>query len=251
MRYALYFALARTSPLMQLGNGWLGRDPFDGKALSQPAIPGMAPSRFAELTTDPRRYGFHGTLRAPFHVKPEISEQDLLKAAVGFAARTAPFTTTGFKVAALGRFLALVPAAPDAALNGFADACVEALEPLRAPLSDADLARRRQSALSPRQDAHLVAWGYPYVFDEFRFHMTLSNKLEDEGEREALTRAAERHFAPVTGTPLAVDSFGLYVEPERNAPFTVHTLFSLSGTAGTSSSASPRPAADTPLARTS
>lgn len=229
MRYAIYFATPETSPLMQLGNRWLGRDPFSGKALEQPDIPGLSTERLSELTKDPRRYGFHGTLRAPFHIKDDVSEQDLLEACESFGATTAPFTTTGLDVNQLGQFLALTPSRADAALNSFANACVEHFEPLRAPLSEADLIRRRQSNLSPRHDELLTAWGYPYVFDEFRFHMTLSNKLEDDGEREILRAAATEFFEPVTGHPDRISTFGLYQEPERGAPFTVHTIFTLAG----------------------
>ncbi|MBO0346780.1 DUF1045 domain-containing protein [Roseibium sp. CAU 1637] len=229
MRYAIYFATPETSSLMQLGNRWLGRDPFTGQALDQPAIDGLSAQRFAELTTDPRRYGFHGTLRAPFHIRDGLHEADLLRVCETFAARTAPFTTTGLSVNALGRFLALTPSEPDAALNTFANACVRHFEPCRAPLDDADLARRRRSGLTPRHDELLQAWGYPYVFDAFRFHMTLSNKLEDDVERSTLNAAARAFFAPVTGEPMHIQTFGLYQEVERGAPFTVHTIFTLAG----------------------
>lgn len=218
---------------MELGNRWLGRDPFTGEVLTQPDITGLSPLRFRELTTEPRRYGFHGTLRAPFHKRKGLSETDLLRTCETFAANTTPFRTTGLSVNTLGKFLALTPSQPDAELRTFAESCLRAFEPCRAPLSDADLARRRSSGLSPRQDEHLQAWGYPYVFDEFRFHMTLSNKLEDETERNALTTAAKTYFADITEKPDTVDTFGLYFEPERGAPFTVHTIFSLTGVPAT------------------
>ena len=66
---------------------------------------------------------------------------------------------------------------PSAALQALADACVEQLDRFRAPPSDAELARRRRASLTPRQDAMLVRWGYPYVFDTWFFHMTLTRRL--------------------------------------------------------------------------
>lgn len=229
MRYAIYFAAAGDTPLMRLGNHWLGRDPFAGTALPQPDIAGLCPSRFHALTTDPRRYGFHGTLKAPFSLRPERTEAELVAACRQFGQTVAPFDFAGLTVAGLGRFLALVPRAAAPELSGFAAACVHAFEPLRAPLTQADLERRRASGLTPAQDRHLVAWGYPYVLDDFRFHMTLSNALADTAARDALAAAARDHFAPVTDTPIQVSSFGLYVETERNAPFKVHSLFNLTG----------------------
>ena len=94
----------------------------------------------------------------------------------------------------LGSFLALTPTMPEAELSAFAGLCVRAFEPFRAPLSDTDIERRRKSGLTPKQDGYLTGWGYPYIFDEFRFHMTLSNKLEDEAQAAVLKDAAETFF---------------------------------------------------------
>ncbi|NVK34658.1 MAG: DUF1045 domain-containing protein [Rhodobacteraceae bacterium] len=238
MRYAIYFAAPKDALLMQLGSEWLGRDPFTGNTLQQPAIDGVSADEFALLTTDPRRYGFHGTLRAPFHLKDGMSEADLVSACATFAASTAPFESTGLSVNALGKFLALTPSKPDAALNAFANDCVRHFEHLRAPLSSADLERRRQAQLTPKQDEYVQTWGYPYVFDEFRFHMTLSNKLENETIRVKLQKAAADFFAKVADRPASVNSFGLYTEAQKGAPFQVHTIFTLTGSAKTGSTSS-------------
>ncbi len=229
MRYAIYFATPADDALMRLGNQWLGRNPFDGAPLEQPDVDGLSKDRFSELTTDPRRYGFHGTLKAPFSLKGGVAETDLVSACDSFAGELAPFTVNSLAVNRLGRFLALTPSGPEPELTAFAASCVRHFESFRAPLSDADLARRRNSSLTPAQDQNLVTWGYPYIFDDFRFHMTLSNKLENETEAETLETAARGYFGPVTGRPHTVSSFGLYLEPERGAPFQVHTIFQLTG----------------------
>ncbi|MBO6756907.1 MAG: DUF1045 domain-containing protein [Roseibium sp.] len=229
MRYAIYFALPAASELMQLGNRWLGRDPFAGASLDQPVLPGMSADRFAALTTEPRRYGFHGTLRAPFSLKDGTVEDALIGACKAFARQTAPFEIAGLKVDRLGSFLALVPMEQEPHLSAFADLCIRAFEPFRAPLGDNDLARRRKAPLTERQDAHLVQFGYPYIFEDFRFHMTLSNSLRDEDEATLLANAARAHFDKVTGKALSCSSFGLYVEAQRGAPFMVHSLFELTG----------------------
>lgn len=229
MRYALYFAEPATDPLMQLGNAWLGRDTFTGADLAQPEVNGLEPARFSELTTDPRRYGFHGTLKAPFSLRDGQSEAALVEACEAFAGEIAPYEIERLGVNRLGRFLALTPEIEEPALQAFAALCVRRFEPFRAPLSEADIERRRKAGLSPKLDAYMTEWGYPYIFDELRFHMTLSNKLEDDGEAALLKDAAEDFFAGVTGKPRTCRHFALYAEPERGAPFHVHTVFQLTG----------------------
>jgi len=229
MRYAIYFAADAGDRLMQLGNYWLGRDPFSGNDLQQPDVAGLSPARVHALSSDPRRYGFHGTLKAPFSLRAEQSEAALVAACESFAADLSPFEIDGLGVSRLGRFLALTPTREEPGLRAFASACVRRFEPFRAPLADADLERRRRSGLTAAQDSHLANWGYPYIFDEFRFHMTLSNKLEDDREAGLLADAAKAWFAGVTDQPRICSHFALYSEAERNAPFKVHTVFQLSG----------------------
>ncbi len=229
MRYAIYFAAGADDSLMQLGNAWLGRDPFAGTDLPQPVINGMTAKRMHALTSSPRRYGFHGTLKAPFQLSEGQTEAGLLEACAAFAGEIAPYDIAGLSVNRLGRFLALTPDVPEAELSAFAALCVRRFEDFRAPLGKADLERRRQGGLSPRQDTYMTRWGYPYIFDEFRFHMTLSVKLDDDSEAAALEAAAKTYFADVTGCARAANAFGLYIEPEPGAPFQVLKVFTLTG----------------------
>ncbi|MES0883805.1 DUF1045 domain-containing protein [Roseibium sp. SCP14] len=232
MRYAIYFAASAEDRLMQLGNAWLGRDPFAAEDLLQPTLEGLEAERFHALTVNPRRYGFHGTLKAPFHLHHDKTEAGLVAACKEFAGLVSPFEIQGLSVNRLGKFLALTPDQSEPELSAFAATCVRQFEAFRAPLSKADLQRRRQSNLTPRQDSYLVDWGYPYVFDEFHFHMTLSNKLDDDREAELIAAEARSHFGSVTGRPRTCGSFALYLETERGTPFEVHSVFELTGDIG-------------------
>ena len=232
MRYAIYYTAPADSSLTRLGATWLGRDAVDGTALPQPHVPGLTAEDLATLTADPRRYGFHGTLKAPFSLAGGLDERALRDAFRVFCSHAAPFTIPGLSVTRLGRFLALTPQPVSGDLNGFAAACVEAFEPFRAPLSEADMARRLAANLSPRQQDLLRAWGYPYVFEEFRFHMTLSVKLEEDSTMSALEAAAMDHFATVTDRPHQIASLGLFAEPERGAPFRAVDILPLTGSTG-------------------
>ncbi|MEO9900443.1 MAG: DUF1045 domain-containing protein, partial [Nisaea sp.] len=185
---------------------------------------------FQELTTEPRRYGFHGTLKAPFALQGGTTVDELVAACAAFAAESASFALQGLSVNRLGQFLALTPNAAEQDLSAFAATCVRRFEPFRKPLSESDLERRRKSGLTPDQEHKLVEWGYPYIFEDFRFHMTLSNKLENEKEAATLEAAARAHFQDLTDRPRQVESLGLYCEAERGAPFLVHTIFPLTGT---------------------
>ncbi|GAA0785488.1 DUF1045 domain-containing protein [Roseibium denhamense] len=242
MRYALYFAADSNDKLMELGNAWLGRDPFTGQEIPQPFIPDISQERLHALTESPRRYGFHGTLKAPFSLAETASEADLVAACAGFSSTISPFETNGLGVNRLGRFLALTPEGDEPLLNAFAALCVRHFEPFRGPLSAEDLERRRRANLTEKQDAYVTQWGYPYIFDEFRFHMTLSEKLDNDAEAERLAVAAANHFESVTGQPRLCRQFALYAEAERGSPFEIHTVFDLTGTTSPADAQTPGPA---------
>jgi hypothetical protein len=166
-------------------------------------------ARFEDLTTSPRRYGFHGTLKAPFSLAKDATEDALIAACTGFAKTVSPFDLKGLSVNQLGKFLALTPAQAEPDLEAFASLCVRQFEPFRAPLSAEDLDRRRQANLTPKQDAYVETWGYPYVFDEFRFHMTLSNKLETTRRLHSWHGARKRILkpSPIRHLPVATSVF--------------------------------------------
>ncbi len=221
MRYAIYYTPNYDDPLTRLGSQWLGRDAFTGKAAIQPVLEEVSRERLHVLTADPRRYGFHATLKPPFTLTDGRSEEELRDAFTEFCELVPGFTLPGLSVTRLGSFLALTQSAPVEALDVLAATCVETFDPFRAPLSQIDRERRMRSRLSERQLSLLGRWGYPYVFEEFRFHMTLSGRLNDGAEADCLMRDAIRYFAAVTERPRAFSTIGLFVERERGGPFTV------------------------------
>ncbi len=222
MRYAFYFAPDRATPLAELAASWLGRDAATGKSVERPVLAGVGEDELIAITGPARRYGFHGTLKAPFRLAEGRSEQDLLDAAVGFCSRHAPFAMVPLVVGELDGFLALVPAAPSVELDAFAGEVVSAFDALRAPHTEGEIERRNPASLSLAELRNLMRWGYPYVFDCFRFHMTLTTNLS-ERDRSRVRAAAEDHFAPALGTPPACDALTLFCEPQPGAPFEIHS----------------------------
>lgn len=230
MRYALYFTPAASDELAHAAARWLGRDAFSGATVTQPTVPGFAPAALAALTADPRRYGFHATLKAPFALAEGRTEAELVAELARFSGETAAFDIPEVVVGRLGSFFALVPGADCEPLQAFAGEVVRRFDRFRAPLSSADIARRKPDELSSQQRQNLVQWGYPYVFDTFRFHMTLTGRVP-EADTPAMEQALARHFADFDGQPLSITGLALFCEPSRGADFTVHSLFSLGGTA--------------------
>lgn len=226
MRYALYVTPDRDHPLTRAAAGWLGRDAFSGDDIAMTGTDGFGVDDLSKWTAEPRRYGFHGTLVAPFRLKQDLGEEDVVCAAETFAAQSAPINISRLKVAQLENFLALVPALPGTGLDALASAAVDQFSPMRAPLTEREIARRNPDRLTDRQRAYLDQYGYPYVKDEYRFHMTLTGPVTD-AEAGRLEPVLRDLLAPVLASSIEIDAVALFVEPEPGAPFTVHSTYRL------------------------
>lgn len=206
-RFAVYYT-APTGPLAEFGANWLGWDMVSGQPAPHPDIAGL-PAPVAELTATPRKYGFHGTLKAPFRLAPGTGPAMLLGAMRDMAGTIAPVALSGgLKLAQLGGFLALIPKGGDKALNELTAELVRELDLFRAPLTDREYARRKPEKLSPAQRAHLDRWGYPYVMEEFRFHMTLTGDLP-AAQARAVCDALTPVLAPMLTAPYVIDAISL------------------------------------------
>ncbi|PYE33071.1 putative phosphonate metabolism protein [Rhizobium sp. PP-F2F-G38] len=226
MRYALYFTPPKDDALTLAAAAWLSRDAFLDGRVPTPEVPGFTTEELGTLTAEPRRYGFHATLKAPFELAPGRTETELLAALDEFSAESEPFEIPSLTLGQLGPFFALVPGAPSDALSRFAAKTVRRFEPFRAALSAEDIARRNPEMLPTAQRENLENWGYPYVFDEFRFHMTLTGAVP-KVRRPAVQAALEEAFAGFLDKPLPVTALALFIEPKRGSPFTVHSLMPL------------------------
>ena len=217
IRYALYFAPQQGSALDRFGRHWIGRDAWTDTVVDQPSVEGVD---LVTATAFPRRYGFHATLKAPFGLAQGVREADLLEAFGRFAAARKRVEAPPLRLATLGDFLALVPSQASAAIDALSADCVREFEPLRAPLSAADRQRRLRSPLTERQRTYLEAWGYPYVFDEFTFHMTLTGPLAST-LRQPIETALRPWLADVTATPFVLDCLVVSKQPAADEPFRI------------------------------
>ena len=204
---------------------WLGRS-VTGEPVA-PGVPaGWTRADLDAITVDARRYGFHGTLKAPFRLADGRTPGELDAAVARFAAGRAGAVIPRLSLARLGGFFALVPGAAAAGLYALADDVVTGLDAFRAPLTDAELARRRPESLTPRQRELLKAWGYPYVLEEFRFHLTVTDRIPAE-RRPAVEHALSGWFAGSLGADVPVAALAVFTEAEPGAPFLRHSLHPL------------------------
>ncbi len=227
-RYAIYFMPSPQSALWAFGSSVLGYDAFTGLPASFVDHPALADAQLnAAWTAEPRKYGFHATLKPPFELSPQFQTNDLMDAADQFAAICQLFEVKPLRLAAMGPFLALVPSEPSEQLQALAGDCVRQFDRFRAPLSEHDLHRRRTTALTPRQLGHLDQWGYPYVFEDFRFHMTLSGPLHEE-DRTRFRSVLEELYQPLA-LPLPIDGIAIFMQPDRDSPFKIMQRFAFGG----------------------
>jgi putative phosphonate metabolism protein len=219
-RYAVYYT-PQPGPLAAFGASWLGWDMDTGQMVDHPDIDGLS-MPISEITATPRKYGFHATLKPPFRLAEGFTETDLVEAVDILGSRTLhPVMGLSLELTPLGRFLALTAKGDMAQLNGLAAMCVETLDAFRAPPSDAELAKRRASGLSPRQELMLLEWGYPYVMDQFRFHMTLSGKLS-KGDLAQTRAALEPVLKDVLPDPFLIDTISLVGEDDNGRFHLMH-----------------------------
>lgn len=219
MRYAVYFTPSADHPLWRAGCDWLQRDPTVA-ATTAPPRPHVG---------EPRRYGFHATLKAPMRLADGRSETSLHGALTQLARHNAPFAMPVLSVQWLGDFLALRPVEPlprSHLLHQLADTCVTELDAWRAPTSPQELHRRLRTPLDDTQRELLHRYGYPHVMDHWRFHMTLTDALPADADlRATLQHQAAQHFAPALAQPLVCESVCLFVEPAPGEPFRLAQRF--------------------------
>ncbi len=213
VRVALYYAPALSDPLWPAACGWLGRDPETAATLAQPDLPDIR-----AVTADARLYGFHCTLKPPMRLRTNYGA--FLDDAAALARGLAPFAMPRLHVAELSGFLAVREAEPCPALRILADACVAGVDRHRAPPDEAELARRRGGGLTAARDANLLRWGYPGVFDEWRFHMTLTRRLTD-AERAVFLPAAAAHLAGALPHPRRMEDICVFTQGQPGAPFMI------------------------------
>ncbi|HWL20866.1 MAG TPA: DUF1045 domain-containing protein [Bradyrhizobium sp.] len=219
-RYAIYYASPQHSDLDRFGAQHLGYDAWSGEDMPFPERVVQVVPDWRALTEDPRKYGFHATLKAPMALADGKTETELLAACAAFAEMPRPVPVVTPVVQSISGFIAVIPSEPSPDLQQFAADCVSAFDCFRAPLTREDRARRNPAKLTPRQRDYLDRWGYPYVMEEFRFHMTLTGRL-DAAPREPILAMLQARFAGLGMERIAVDRLVLFRQNDNASRFRI------------------------------
>ena len=225
-RYAIYYVPAPDSGLHRFGAHLLGYDAFSGEDLPFPDGILQATPDWREQTSDPRKYGFHATLKAPMSLAPGKTEVELLATCAAFAATPRAIPVIQPVMGSIEGFVAVIPVDPPPQLIRLAADCVSEFDSFRAPLTEADRARRNPSQLTPRQREQLDRWGYPYVMEDFRFHMTLTGRLT-AGPRESVMAMLKHRFAALDLQTLAIDCIAVFRQDDANSRFRILRQYAL------------------------
>ena len=209
-RFAIYFAPAADSALGGAAVAWLARPELQ------------------VATVSARRYGFHATLKAPMRLATGTDRAGLPAALATFAARHGPVALGSLAPRPIGAFLALTTEPQPQAVTDFAATVVTAFEPFRAPLTAEDQARRLAAPLTARQTELVELYGYPFVLEQFQFHMTLTDRLPP-ARQAAVRTEADAWFAAALAAPIQLDRLVLFREAQAGAPFERLDEFDLSG----------------------
>jgi hypothetical protein len=127
-----------------------------------------------------------------------------------------------------GGFVALTQQRRSGELEVLEESSVRAFDIFRAPLSDAELSKRSPATLSERRLTNLLELGYPYVGQDFRFHMTLTGRLDEPAA--AADALADVYASEVGGTHFMIEAVVLFEQLEPDRPFRVANRFPLTGT---------------------
>ncbi len=210
MRVAIYYLPEADDLLWTSGCAWLGWNPEAAQPCIRPAVAGLA-----EATRRASRYGFHATIKAPMPLRGDLD--DLEAALTSQLAEIPAFSLPPLQLGQEESFVALRLSQPCPELQTLADACVRSLEPWRHPYNNAEIITKNQKLQQPRHRENLEQWGYPYVFEDFVFHMTLSDRQPDT----RLLEAARRFFGSLPNQSRLLSSLAILYETAPDAPFTV------------------------------
>lgn len=217
-RYAIYYAPEPDSALDTFGQTWLGHRGPEVLAQALGKNSKVPVERIGQLTDSPRRYGFHGTLKPPFELNAVNRAEGLLAAARVFARSRGAIDLPPLELAVIGKFIALTPVAESAALERLAAACVRAFEGFRTPLSKQQEEDYKLNKLTVHQEQMLEHWGYPYVMEEFRFHISLTDRIDDDGERQSVMELLTKLAQPVVGQPIRIRDLVVFAQDGAGQP---------------------------------
>ena len=224
-RYAIYYSPSTESDLGAFGAEWLGRT-IAGEELAAPRLSGISSTDWEMAVAAPRKYGFHATLKPPFRLADGATENELVSALTEFCASTTTADLGVLQIDRIAGFLALTPEHPDA-VGRLAANIVRAFDHFRAPSTAEEIARRQPEKLTPTQRRLLNRWGYPYVLEEYRFHMTITGHLTDP-ETPKFLKTLKARYAQLVEQAVSIEDVCLFRQETRKDQLVLTARYPLS-----------------------
>lgn len=228
-RYAIYFAPVAGSPWWNALSTWLGYDAASGTLLMQASAPPLEDRLLRELTTHPRRYGAHATLKAPFRLAPQYCEDELLAAVERFTSRCSAFPMPPLSIGRINSFIGLTMTHPEARVNAIAEACTVEFDHFRAPPTVHEMAHRLREPLDSEQRALLALWGYPHVLERYCFHISLTGDLSafSDDIKGAALQAVKNRFDTLLKLSMSFDAVCVFCQASPSANFRLIQRYAL------------------------
>jgi hypothetical protein len=219
-RYAIFFAPNPGSSLDLLGKNWLGRCAETNTPVKHTAVPSLNSSEIHELTKNPRHYGLHGTIVPPFVLQDKFSRADLVDHVKIFAQSQLPFAFDQFTLKEIGLFLALVPE-DQGMMATLAETCLREFHGFRKQPPQKELERRKAAKLTFVQQQLLQKWWYPYVLEEFKFHITLTGSIKNKKKRATVMQALSKLMDKICHEKQPVEDLCIFHQSDTKSPFTI------------------------------
>lgn len=230
IRAAIYYTPHPCSQLSRAAAQWLGRDSISLCVAGYRPAQSVTFERYNQLVAGPFHYGFHATIKPPFQLVDGATLHQVAAKLRQFAQQQQRFTLPALEVTRLHDFFCLRLKNPCTKLDELAAATVEAFDGFRQPVDAEELKKRRAAVLSPRQEYLLQKWGYPYVMDEFRFHLSLTGRVVNKEESLLLEQELEQRFPASYLQQNSFSTLSLFVEVNKE-PMRLFRSFPLSPSA--------------------
>lgn len=211
-RLAIYFTPSPDTALAREASRWLGRDIYHSGSAQIPDLTRMSRERMAALLKPPRHYGFHATIKPPFKIGEDVEIASVQERLADFCRKQTRFILPPLQLMTMDHFFCLRLGKPFSALMQLAAEAVSTFDDLRLLPTEEELARRRAGGLTDRQEKMLHRWGYPYVMKDFRFHLTLTGKVTDEGEQRIIEKELHRRFCGEMLEEISFAQLSLFLE---------------------------------------
>lgn len=218
-RYGIYFTPDDNSELAAYGATVLRRTAVDASDWLNPdlAVSFPATSAWQEQIRKPAHYGFHATMKAPFELAQGQSADKLTAALEAFCRTQISIVLDGLAPVRSCRYDALALTQQPDEISRLASDCVTLFEQFRAPLGKADIARRNPASLTESELANMHRYGYPYVLNDFNFHMTLSG--QSNRDDNAYFAWLQDLYKTMVKEPPVLDRLCVFYQPDRQKPF--------------------------------